>query len=181
MLGVFQFDYRPEQGQTGVQIEAEYTENGVLNLRILQPSTMIALPLYDVSKLEGRRISKPPSPVPIQPPTVTPPSGPGGGGADGSPPLDKVQQWTQNELQDAIRTANILISIANARIDQASFKDKEIREIMSELKQWIANTWEDINTRTPQIRNLNRALLNVLRVNRLIDQRELRELQKGLG
>jgi len=182
MLGVFQFDYRPEPGQTSVQIQAEYTGNGALNLFVLQPTTMIALPLYSVSKLEGRKIPKPPTPVPIQPPTVTPRGGiHGGGGPIGSPPPDKTQQWSQNDLQDAIRTGNRLLPIAQARIDQAFFEDKErIREIMSELRHWIGNTCEDIITRTPQIRNLNRALLNVLLANRLLDQQELRELQKGI-
>lgn len=172
-LGVFQFDYRPEPGRTGVLVEAEYTENGVLNLRVSQLSTMIDLPLYSVSKLEGRRIPKPPTPTEEHIDRI-PPRDP--------PPLDRLQQWSQNDLQDAIRTGNRLIPIAQARLNQASLEDRErIREIVSELKQWIGNTWEDINIRTPRIRNLNRALLNVLLANRILDPQELQELQRGIG
>ncbi len=180
MLGIFQFDYRPEPGRTGVQIVAEYTENGVLNLRIEQPSAMVSLPLYNVSKLEGRRISKPPTPVPIRPPSPTPAGDPSG--PIGQPPPEKVSQWSQNELDDAIRRANRVISVVQNRIDRAPSEDRRrIEDLVGDLKHWIGASWEDLNTRTPQIRNQVRALLNALVASGLMSREELVELQRGFN
>jgi molecular chaperone DnaK len=190
MLGIFQFDYRPESGQTSIQIEAEYTDNGVLNLQVLQPSTMVGLPLYNVSKLEGKKISKPSTPLPITPPTINvQPPGPSGGGGPfgrggpggqpGGQPL--AESWSQDELQVAIRISNRLTQVAQARLHQTSIEDKErIEGIVSNINQWKGNSWEDINIRTPQIRNLNKSLLHALITSRLIDPQEARELQKGI-
>lgn len=63
-LGTFQFDYCPQPGRTEFVIEWQYTDNGLLNFRIFQPSTSVHLPLYDVSRLEGQKIRKPASPRP---------------------------------------------------------------------------------------------------------------------
>lgn len=179
MVGVFQFDYCPEQDQTGIHIEANYTENGILHLQIVQPTTSVSLPLYNVSKLEGKKITKPHStPVPQIgfEQSSTPSSG------CGMPPKQPPsEQWTQKELEAAIRTATRVKQLAEVRLDKATPEDKEkIESVIIELKQWIANSWEDVNTRTPQIRNLYRALLNVMVASRLLSPQELKELQRGL-
>ena len=181
MLGVFEFDYRPEPGEADVQVEAEYTDNGVLNLRVLQPSTMIELPLYGVSKLEGRRVARPPAPLPVGRPTATPPGGDAGPPGHPDGPAPRAEEWSENDLKDAVRAGNALLPVAEARLGRASDEEQDrIREIADDLREAIANTWEAVSIRTPQIRNLTRALLNALLASRLIDRQELRELQRGL-
>lgn len=169
MLGIFQFDYCPEPGHTSFQIEAQYTDNGVLDLRIIQPSTMIALPLYSVSRLEGRKIPRPRSPMPIQPPHVDP------------PPDLKPASWTAEQLKHAIFSANCAMSIAQARHKRAAEEDRQkIGQIVEDLRHWLDNNLENIDIRTPQIGNLSRALLNALVVAGLIERQELVELQKNI-
>ena len=182
MLGVFQFDYHPEPDKTGVHIEIEYSENGILNLQIVQPTTSIKLPLYNVSKLEGRKISKPSTPLPINEPTYGNFGGTGSGGnlSGMFPKPQDLEQWSKSELEVAIKIGNKLNHLAQIRIDKTSTEDREnIERVLNELKQCIANTWKDINTRTPQIRNYNKALLNAMVVGRLVSNEELKELQKG--
>lgn len=184
LLGMFQFDYQPEQDNSHVQIEAEYTENGVLNLQIVQPSSMVTLPLYNVSKLTGKRITKPSTPLQISEPTYhmpPPPGGPGGGPGGTAPPPPPSAEWTHKDLDAAIRSGNALRSLAEARLQDASAADRQsIEELIGQLGEWIGNTWADINKRTPQVRNLNRALLICLQSAKLISPEELRELQRAL-
>ncbi len=182
MLGIFQFDYHPEPGESRIQVNAEYTENGILNLTVVQPSTMVRLPLYNLSRLEGRKISKPSTPLPIQPPTYNtpPPATRGGLGGPMMPPPSVV--WSQQELEEAIRTSNRLLPIVRARIGRASSEDRAHLELVTnELTQTIANRGgQDLNTITPQLRNLNRALLMALYSSRLIEQQELEQFQRNI-
>jgi hypothetical protein len=53
-------------------------------------------------------------------------------------------------------------------------------KLINELTQWINNTWADPNVRTPQIRDLNRALLNALLTAKLIDREEFADLNRGM-
>jgi hypothetical protein len=180
LLGTFQFDYRPEPGQTHIIIQAEYNQNGVLNLQIQQPSSMVTFPLNQISKLEGKKINPPSTTVPIMPPVVQ--EAPGGfSGGFGFPPAAPPRlDWTQEDLDNGIRFGNRILEITRQRIAHASVDDKvSLEELMRSLKQWINNSFEDINTRSPQIRNYNRSLLFALYTSRLINADEMRELQKG--
>jgi molecular chaperone DnaK len=183
MLGIFQFDYSPEPGQAGVQVEAEYTENGILNLNIVQPSTMVAMPLYNVSRLEGRKISKPSEPLQVEPPRFSNTyhvQQPGGGGA--APFKEEQISWNQHDLEEAIRASNRLMQITRARSARATAEDRpRIESILGELQNTISNSWLDLNTRVPKIRNLNRALLTILLASRLVERQEFQELDRGAG
>lgn len=175
LLGVFQFDYRPEEDGYA-EVEAVYTENGLLNLKIVQPSSRIELPLYGVSKLEGRRVARPRTPLPTGTPTYT--GGEGGipGAVPSEPPPAK---WTQQDLQTAIRAANRLRGIALARMAEAAPEDRRnLEQLLSALDEQIGNVSEDVSTRTPQLRNLNRALVISLLAGHLISPAEARELLK---
>ena len=52
--------------------------------------------------------------------------------------------------------------------------------LAEQLSGWLEDEAADANHRTPQIRDLGRALLNLLHVSRLIDGKELGELKQGL-
>jgi hypothetical protein len=176
LLGIFQFDYSPEQDDSNVQISASYSDNGVLDLKIVQPSSMIELPLYGVSKLAGKRINKPSGQLPIGTPKFTGGSAPVGGSSLPSPP----QQWTQRDLEAAVRKANGLRTLAAARLGKAMPADQQsLQKILASMSEWIGNNWADPGVRAPQIRNLNTALINLLVSSRLLSPEEFRELQKG--
>lgn len=183
LLGAFQFDFRPEPGQTHITIQAEYTQNGIFNLQIQQLSSMVTFTLNQVSKLEGRRINAPSSSLPIAPPipmTQQQPSGfsgnPFGRPAAAPPPIE----WTQEDLHKSIRQANRILDITRQRLSQAPAEEKlYVDSLMNSLRQSLNNTFEDVNTRTPQIRNYNRSLMVALHTSHLINVEEFRELQKG--
>jgi len=175
LLGVFQFDYRPEPDDSHVEISASYSDNGVLDLKIVQPSSMVELPLYGVSKLAGKRITKPSSPLPIG--TPKPIGGMPAGVPAGAPP---PRQWSQADLEAAVRAATRTKAIAKARLERATPADQQsMQKILASVSEWVGNTWADANTRTPQVRNLNRALINLMFSSRLLSPEELRELEKG--
>jgi hypothetical protein len=176
LLGVFQFDYRPEHDDSHVEISASYSDNGVLDLKIVQPSSMVELSLYGVSKLAGKRITKPSSPLPIGTPKPMPGGMPAGVPAGAPPP----RQWSQSDLEAAVRAANRTQAIAKARLERATPADRQsMQKILASVSEWVGSTWADANTRTPQVRNLNRALINLMFSSRLLSPEELRELEKS--
>ena len=169
-----QFDYCPDSGYGAMQIDAELTENGTLNLDLVQPSTDIRLPLYNVSRLEGRRIS-----TPARPQSVPLPQSYGDTEGGGSPPPPPpMERWTEKELKDAIRSANLLLNIAQTKLPGADGQaQQQIKQVAADLKQWIEDTEAPLDVRAPAVRNLLRSLVNALATSGLIRPDELRELQ----
>ena len=171
-LGTYEFDIQPQRNTTEIWLEWEYSENGTLNLTVTQSPSMIRLPLHDISKLDGREIPRPPNPMPR---SFNP-----GIRARAVQVPEPVEGWSKAELESAIRCGNQILAVARARIGQADpVQSRKAQELAADLTQWISNTWDDATMRTPQIRNLNRALLNVLLIGELIDREEYNELKRG--
>jgi hypothetical protein len=88
--------------------------------------------------------------------------------------------WSPAELQDAIRAANGLMQVARARLSSAAQDDRAaIEPMLAELQQWVGNGLEDINVRTPQIRNLHRGVVAALLAAHLVDVQEAQRLSQG--
>jgi hypothetical protein len=74
-----------------------------------------------------------------------------------------------------------LLTLARERGQKAyPAQAEKIRLVSHELSAWIDDPTESLDQRVPQIRDLNRALLNVLLVSRLVDEAEAASLQQGL-
>ena len=160
LLGTFNFDYCAQPGLTELAMEWEYTDNGLLNFHVSQPSTALHLPLFDVSRLEGKKIRKPVRPISLS----NPESG-------YFPPVceQPLETWTQDELERAIQVGSELLKLAEERGSEATRAQAEkIRRVSHELTAWIDDALEPLEHRAPQIRDLNRALLNVLLVDRIV-------------
>jgi hypothetical protein len=172
LLGTFEFDYCAEPGRTELNMDWAYTDNGLLNFCVVQSSTSVHLPLFDVSRLEGQKIRKPARPSQLS----QPPSGISLPRRE--PPLET---WSDQELEQAIHMGSELLTLARERGQKAyPAQAEKIRLVSHELSAWIDDPTESLDQRVPQIRDLNRALLNVLLVSRLVDEAEAASLQQGL-
>jgi hypothetical protein len=169
LLGAYSFDLCAEQRGSSFQMEWECTENGSLTFCIVQPSTGIHLPLYDVTKLEGEKIRPPDR----RPRLCAPASAP-----DCEGPM---ATWRPHEMEQAIYLGRRLLELAEERVVglPGAPQRERIDEVMERLSHAIGNSSEDNNRRAPRIRNLNQALMNLLRVKRLLTNHELSSLQSG--
>ena len=168
-LGVFEFDCIPSQSVLDYRIDWEYSDNGLLHLEVVQPGG-VSMPLYDVSRLDGHAIAKPQRrelgeeihrPLPDSLPARKP--------------------WSAGELEQAVRFGKQLLQTARTKLDQAKGEQhSRILHLSEQLSEWLEDEAADANYRTPHIRDLGRALLNLLHVSRLIDGKELADLKQGL-
>jgi hypothetical protein len=173
LLGAYSFDLCAEQEGSRFQMEWECTENGALNFCIVQPSTGIHLPLYDVTRLQGEKI-RPPS-------RRTQPSEPASSPDCERPYKGPMAIWRPHEMEQAIYLGRRLLELAEERVVglPGAQQRERIDELTDHLSHAISNSSEDRSRRTPRVRNLNQALMNLLRVNRLLTTDELSALQSG--
>ncbi|MBN1852102.1 MAG: Hsp70 family protein, partial [Pirellulales bacterium] len=176
LLGVYSFDIFTQPGGIEFQIEWECTENGSLDFRMVQYSTGIELPLYDVTKLQGEKIRKParkiwsPEPYPKMKPSIQP-------DLFRPPQQRQPEVWRPHEMEQAIQLGQKLLTLAEERFAELpSAQQEKIRDVIAQLSRCVLSSQEDPNLRTPRIRNLNRALINLLKVNRLMTGKELYSL-----
>jgi molecular chaperone DnaK (HSP70) len=169
-LGVFEFDCIPVGSVLDCVVNWEYSENGLLHLRVMQPGGAY-MPLYDVSRLDGHEIANPRRHEVHEENAPSLPQ---------SFPTSR-KSWSAAELQRAVHFGRRLVETAEAKLGQANGEQRErIVHLSEEIRQWVDDTAGDANHRTPHIRDLGRGLLSLLHVSRLIDKRELAELQEGL-
>ena len=206
LLGIFQFDYQPDPMNNVIRVESRYTENGVPDLKVIHPSSMIEMHLYNIGRLEGKQIARPRSPLPTGTPVYVPPpserssssSGRGtyrGGSPssaegtsrgdstdskDASPqPPDQSPKWTQKDLDKALRLAHAVVAVAKNRgIDLSPTDSKALKELLSRLDHWSTDTLSTFEQRTPQIRNYTRSLMALLSAAKCITPEEMRDLNK---
>ncbi len=168
-LGVFEFDCIPNRNVIDYQINWEYSDNGLLHLEVMQPGGA-TMSLYDVSRLDGHPVAKPQRKEFLDPVDNPIPSN-----------LPDRKPWSANDLQQAVRFGTQLQQAVQAKIEQAKGEPRaNILRLSQELQQWLDDEAADANYRTPHIRDLGRALLNLLHVSRLIDGKELSALKQGL-
>ena len=168
-LGVFEFDCIPNTSVLECNINWEYSDNGLLHLEVVQPGG-VSMPLYDVSRLDGHSIAKPRRHEPDRESHRSVPDS-----------LPARKPWSAGELQQAVRFGKQLLQTVHAKLEQAKGEQRgRILRLSEELSEWLDDEAADANYRTPHIRDLGRALLNLLHVNRLIDGKELAELKQGL-
>ena len=166
-LGEFEFDCIPTESVLSFHIQWEYSDNGVLHLEIAQPGGAW-MPLYDVSRLDGHPMARPNRHV----------DGPERPVPESLPPRDP---WSDGALQRAVRLGRRLVETVEARGAQAKGEHQvNIVRLSEQLKGWLDDEDADPSYRTPHIRDLGRALLNLLHVSRLIDGKELAALKQGL-
>jgi molecular chaperone DnaK len=168
-LGVFEFDCIPDQSVLNYCVNWEYSDNGLLHLEVVQPGGVSML-LYDVSRLDGHAIAKPHRyEVGEETHRSVPDS------------LPARKPWSAGELQQAVRFGKQLLQTVHAKLDQAKGEQhSRIVRLSEQLSEWLDDEAADTNYRTPHIRDLGRALLNLLHVSRLIDGKELAALKQGL-
>lgn len=170
LLGMFEFDCVPEQGSLRLGVQWEYTENGVLHFEVSQQGTGVSLPLYDISRLEGHKIARPKRPGPREAVNQAVPR-----------PATRREAWTSAELENAVRFGTQVLACAQGRLEQASGEQRErILDLSGRLERWLQDETLDSNYRTPQIRDLGRALLNLLYVSRLIEANEVATMRQGM-
>ena len=91
------------------------------------------------------------------------------------------QSWSPAELEKAVCFGNQILACAQERVGQASAEQREkIFDLCGRLKGWLQDETADSNYRTPQIRDLGRALLALLYVSRLVEAGEVATLKQGL-
>jgi molecular chaperone DnaK len=165
LLGTFQFDCVAEDGILLFEMGWEYTDNGVLHFEVRQAGGA-SMPLYDVSRLDGHKIARPARPAP----------------RDAQPPATvRRDPWSAAELQHAAGFGRRILDCARERMEQAGPQQRlRLTELCDRLEKWLLDEFADANHRTPHVRDLGRAILNVLYVGRLIDASELAALRREL-
>jgi len=174
LLGMFQFDCVPTQGPLQVGMDWVYTDNGVLHFDVSQQGGA-TMPLYDVSRLDGHRIARPERP--------TPPLSHEAVWHEAVAPCRprKPEPWSSAELKQAVRFGQRIVELAQGRANQAPHDQQmKILALCDQLEGWLHDEAADCNYRTPHIRDLGRALLNLFYVTRLIDGSELAALRQDL-
>lgn len=168
-LGVFEFDCIPNQSVLEYQINWEYSDNGLLHLEVVQPGG-VTMPLYEVSRLDGHAIAKPRR-------------WEAGEASARSVPdtLPARKPWSGGELERTVRFGRRLLQTVDAKLGQAKGDPRSrILRLRGQLGEWLDDETADVNYRTPHIRDLGRALLNLLHVSRLIDGKEFADLKQDL-
>lgn len=168
LLGMFQFDCVPNQGTLQFEMDWEYTDNGVLHFEVSQQCGA-TMPLFDVSRLEGHKIPRPARPAPRTVSDVAPRT------------TTRRESWSVAELEKAVRFGGQVVACARDHLEAASAEQRgRILELCQRLEGWVQDEAADANYRTPQIRDLGRALLSLLYVGRLIEGSEVAALKQGL-
>ncbi len=166
-LGTFQFDCVAEAGTMTFEFAWMYTDNGVLNLKVCQPGGAY-MPLYDVSRLDGHQIARPIRALPTQ-------------FIDSQTPRPKVRRepWSERELQHATSLGRHVLELAEQRIESLpAVQRPRLRDLVDQLMRLLSEDHFGPNHRTPLIRDLSRAILNLLWVSRQIDASELTTLRR---
>lgn len=170
LLGMFQFDCVPVDGTIEFEVQWEYTDNGVLHFEASQSGVGVNLPLYDVSRFEGHKIARPARSAPRDITDARVPS-----------TTTRRQSWSTGELDSAVAFGTQVLACAQERGEQASGEQRrKILELCQRLERWLEDETADANIRTPQIRDLGRALLSLLYVSRLVEPSEVNAIKQGL-
>lgn len=168
-IGIFEFDCIPSRSVLHFRIDWIYSENGVLQLEVQQPGGAF-MPLYEVSRLDGHPIASPRLPA-LDEESDRP--------VFQGPPERKP--WTLVELQQAVRFGRRMMQAAQEKLDEAQGEQRaNILRLAGQLEKWLDDDAADANHRTPHLRDLGRALLNLLCVNRLLNAGELADLKRDL-
>lgn len=168
LLGTFQFDCVPEHGIIHFEMAWEMTDNGVLHFEVRQAGGA-SMPLYDVSRLDGHQIARPVR------------AGHREIDEDSIPRSVSRNPWSPAELQQAVHFGRRVLDRARERLDRAPDAQRQrLVELNERLEKWLLDDGADANHRTPHIRDLGRAILNILYVGRLIDAGELAALRREL-
>lgn len=85
------------------------------------------------------------------------------------------------ELERAVRFGRRLLQTADAKLDLATGEPRaRLLQLREQLSEWLEDETADVSYRTPYIRDLGRALLNLLHVSRLTDAKEFADLKQDL-
>jgi molecular chaperone DnaK len=166
LLGTFQFDCVAEHGILEFEMGWEYTDNGVLHFEVRQAGGA-SMPLYDVSRLDGHKIARP-----VRHPHE----------AQRVPQADvRRDPWSAAELQQATHFGRQVLDRVRERMERMPARQRQqLAELCERLEKWLLDEAASVNHRTPHIRDLGRAILNLLYVGRLIDASELAALRREL-